>query len=131
MYYICCICHMLDSSYNYGGKGSTIFTILVQKQPLINISVQIRKPRFGKYCSYFQNNKLFFQIADRGDVIPLPIHLYAVLFAHVNSSINCIIYGLTNKQFRFVPTSKQECIRLKAHHPLWDRNPNTYNLTLE
>ena len=41
-----------------------------------------------------------FQIADRKDVVAMPVHLYAILFAHMNSSINCVIYALTNKQFR-------------------------------
>ena len=44
---------------------------------------------------------LYLQIADRNDAIPLPVHLYGVLFAHINSSINSIIYGLSNKQFRY------------------------------
>ena len=41
-----------------------------------------------------------FQIADRGDIVPLPVHLYAMLFAHLNSSANSVIYGMTNNQFR-------------------------------
>ena len=60
-----------------------------------------------EYCEYFiQNylryieNKRLLQIGDRGDVVPLPVHLYAVMLAHVNSSVNPIVYGLTNKQFR-------------------------------
>ena len=38
-------------------------------------------------------------------MIHLPVHLYAVLYAHLNSSVNCIIYGLTNKQFRYYSLS--------------------------
>ena len=44
---------------------------------------------------------LLFQIADRHDGIPLPIHLYSLLLAHLNSSVNSIIYGVSNKQFRW------------------------------
>ena len=52
--------------------------------------------------SFAETNKRLLQIGDRGDVVPLPIHLYAVMLAHVNSSVNPIVYGLTNKQFRSV-----------------------------
>ena len=40
-------------------------------------------------------------MADRQDVLPLSVHLYFLLLAHINSSVNSIIYGLTNKQFRY------------------------------
>ena len=53
------------------------------------------------FVAYCDELDLCVKIADRGDVIPLPIHLYAVLLAHLNSSVNSIIYGLTNRQFRW------------------------------
>ena len=37
---------------------------------------------------------------DYKDTYPLEVHLYAILIAHTNSSLNCIIYGISNSHFR-------------------------------
>ena len=39
-------------------------------------------------------------LGDRYDVWPAETHLFSVLFAHSSSSINWILYGLTNTRFR-------------------------------
>ena len=39
-------------------------------------------------------------IIDYRDTFPLEVHLYAVLLAHNNSSVNCIVYGISNPHFR-------------------------------
>ena len=41
-----------------------------------------------------------FVVADRYDTWPQELHLFAVLIAHTNSSLNSVLYGLTNKHFR-------------------------------
>ncbi|XP_074651543.1 melatonin receptor type 1B-B-like [Tubulanus polymorphus] len=38
--------------------------------------------------------------ADRYDTWRREIHIFSILLAHSNSSLNCIIYGATNRQFR-------------------------------
>ena len=42
----------------------------------------------------------FLVALDFKDVAPLPVHLYFALLTHINSSINCIIYGIMNSSFR-------------------------------
>ena len=37
---------------------------------------------------------------DVNDEFPAELHTYAVLVAHTNSSLNSVLYGVTNKQFR-------------------------------
>ena len=39
-------------------------------------------------------------LSDESDILPLSVHLYASLFAHLHASINFFIYGLTNKGLR-------------------------------
>lgn len=39
-------------------------------------------------------------VADRYDTYPMEIHIFSILMAHTNSSLNSILYGLTNIQFR-------------------------------
>ena len=39
-------------------------------------------------------------VADRYDTFPLELHIFSVLIAHTNSSLNSVLYGLTNKHFR-------------------------------
>ena len=41
-----------------------------------------------------------FVSADYKDRLPLEVHLFALLLAHTNSSLNCVIYGVTNRDFR-------------------------------
>ena len=36
----------------------------------------------------------------RYDTYPQEVHMFVILIAHVNSSCNSILYGITNKQFR-------------------------------
>lgn len=39
-------------------------------------------------------------VADFEDRLPEELHLFALLLAHLHSTINCVIYALTNAQFR-------------------------------
>ena len=39
-------------------------------------------------------------VVDHENTFPREIHIFTILFAHTNSSLNSIIYGLTNKHFR-------------------------------
>ncbi|ELU08523.1 hypothetical protein CAPTEDRAFT_123524 [Capitella teleta] len=39
-------------------------------------------------------------VADRYDTYPMEIHIFSILVAHTNSSLNSILYGLTNANFR-------------------------------
>ena len=41
-----------------------------------------------------------FVSADYKDQLPLEVHIFALLLAHTNSSLNCFIYGVTNRDFR-------------------------------
>ncbi|XP_064621102.1 melatonin receptor type 1B-B-like [Lineus longissimus] len=38
--------------------------------------------------------------ADINDAWPREVHLYSILLAHSNSSLNSLVYGITNRQFR-------------------------------
>lgn len=40
------------------------------------------------------------QIGDRQDEWSQLLHLWALTLAHANSSLNCVVYGVTNKRFR-------------------------------
>ena len=42
----------------------------------------------------------FIVALDYNDVYPLELHLYALLIAHLNSSLNNIVYGICNESFR-------------------------------
>ena len=37
---------------------------------------------------------------DSSDSLPLPVHLYASMLAHLHASLNFIIYGLMNRNLR-------------------------------
>jgi ABC-type Fe3+ transport system permease subunit len=37
---------------------------------------------------------------DQHDDFPMEVHLYALLLAHLSSSLNAVVYGLTNSAFR-------------------------------
>lgn len=39
-------------------------------------------------------------VADRYDTFPMEVHIFAILVAHTNSSLNSVLYGLTNMNFR-------------------------------
>jgi hypothetical protein len=39
-------------------------------------------------------------VADRYDTFPMEIHIFSILIAHTNSSLNSVLYGLTNANFR-------------------------------
>lgn len=39
-------------------------------------------------------------VADVYDTYPAWVHTITITMAHLNSSLNCILYGITNKQFR-------------------------------
>ena len=39
-------------------------------------------------------------VVDRHDEAPLWVYIFVVLIAHTNSSINFILYGMTNREFR-------------------------------
>ena len=39
-------------------------------------------------------------VADINDTFSAEVHTYAILVAHTNSSLNSVLYGVTNKQFR-------------------------------
>ena len=39
-------------------------------------------------------------VADKFDTFPTELHIFSILIAHTNSSLNSILYGLTNKHFR-------------------------------
>ncbi|XP_074650554.1 melatonin-related receptor-like [Tubulanus polymorphus] len=41
-----------------------------------------------------------FVVIDPKDELGQELYMFAILIAHVNSSLNCILYGITNKQFR-------------------------------
>lgn len=41
-------------------------------------------------------------LVDFQDKLALEIHLFATMLAHTNSSLNCVLYGLTNNHFRRV-----------------------------
>lgn len=38
-------------------------------------------------------------VVDRHDTFPMEVHIFSILIAHTNSSLNSLLYGLTNKQF--------------------------------
>ncbi len=44
----------------------------------------------------------FIVVLDRHDTYPQELHIFSILIAHTNSSLNSVLYGLTNKHFRFV-----------------------------
>ena len=39
-------------------------------------------------------------VIDMNDKQPLSVYLYILLFAHLHASLNCIVYGVTNRLFR-------------------------------
>jgi len=39
-------------------------------------------------------------LLDTSDTLPLPVHLYTSMLAHLHASINFVIYGIMNANFR-------------------------------
>ena len=86
------------------------------------------KVKVSPMFQVWNNCRFLLQITDREDVVPLPLHLYSLLLAHLNSSVNSIIYGLTNRQFRFVwyTEYKKEKIIVNGSEP--DRILNVHGI---
>ena len=54
-------------------------------------------------------------VSDKDDAWPTEIHLFSVLFAHCNSSVNCLLYGLTNSHFRKGYATLLNIPKMKRH----------------
>lgn len=73
-------------------------------------------------------------VIDFPDTLPLEAHLFATMFAHTNSSFNCALYGMTNKQFRrgyrrvlHIDRCMRKCCRRGINRK--DKFPEGSNLT--
>ena len=56
----------------------------------------------------------FIVVLDWEDTYPQELHIFSILIAHTNSSLNSILYGITNKNFRYAYfrlLGAEKCVR--------------------
>ena len=55
-------------------------------------------------------------VIDMGDKQPLSVYLYILLLAHLHATLNCIVYGVTNRLFRnaYIAVLSHVCCTLRC-----------------